>query len=245
MIACCRTSASTGPILRALSAATSPSRNADPCYPSKALVRQHRARLPQTLPSTQGSRAPALAGARLAWPAPSNQRRPGKSWPRTRVGGRRTGGFSENPGSSASLCHRTVNSLLSMLHDWLRRARAVPVRGQPVSWRAWNSQGFGGTAVLRQVSLSVHDGEFLTLVGPSGCGKSTLLRIIAGLEAQESGKVRIGGRSVDAMPPKRRDVAMVFQSYALYPYMTVAKNLALPLEMRRPAAMARLPLVGR
>jgi len=107
------------------------------------------------------------------------------------------------------------------------------------------SKSFGGTAVLRQVSLSVQDGEFLTLVGPSGCGKSTLLRIIAGLEAQDSGEVRIGGRNVDAVPPKRRDVAMVFQSYALYPYMTVAENLALPLEMRRLTRMARLPLLGR
>src|SRR5262245_23281941 len=107
------------------------------------------------------------------------------------------------------------------------------------------SKSFGGTAVLRQVLLSVQDGEFLTLVGPSGCGKSTLLRIIAGLEAQDSGEVRIGGRNVDAVPPKRRDVAMVFQSYALYPYMTVAENLALPLEMRRLTRMARLPLLGR
>jgi multiple sugar transport system ATP-binding protein len=78
-------------------------------------------------------------------------------------------------------------------------------------------KSFAGTAVLRGVSLAIVGGEFLTLVGPSGCGKSTLLRIIAGLETQDGGEIRIGGRSVDGVPPKRRDVAMVFQSYALYP----------------------------
>jgi multiple sugar transport system ATP-binding protein len=94
-------------------------------------------------------------------------------------------------------------------------------------------KSFAGTAILRGVSLAIVGGEFLTLVGPSGCGKSTMLRIIAGLETQDGGEIRIGGRSVDGVPPKRRDVAMVFQSYALYPYMTVRENLALPLEMRR------------
>ena len=107
------------------------------------------------------------------------------------------------------------------------------------------AKSFAGTAVLEGVSLDVDDGEFLTLVGPSGCGKSTLLRIIAGLDVQDRGEVRIAGRCVDSPPPKARDVAMVFQSYALYPYMTVAENLALPLEMRRLAAQARLPLIGR
>jgi multiple sugar transport system ATP-binding protein len=106
-------------------------------------------------------------------------------------------------------------------------------------------KSFAGTPVLRGVSLNIVDGEFLTLVGPSGCGKSTLLRIIAGLEAQDGGEIRIGGRLVDGVPPKRRDVAMVFQSYALYPYMTVRQNLALPLEMRRLRAIERLPLLGR
>src|SRR5262245_5272987 len=89
-------------------------------------------------------------------------------------------------------------------------------------------KSFAGTPILRGISLNIVDGEFLTLVGPSGCGKSTLLRIIAGLEAQDGGEIRIGGRLVDGVPPKRRDVAMVFQSYALYPYMTVRENLALP-----------------
>ena len=107
------------------------------------------------------------------------------------------------------------------------------------------SKSFGRTRVLRDVSLAVRDGEFLTLLGPSGCGKSTLLRIIAGLEHQDAGSVAIDGARVDDRMPKQRDVAMVFQSYALYPYMTVAENLALPLVMRRMSRAQRLPLVGR
>jgi multiple sugar transport system ATP-binding protein len=104
---------------------------------------------------------------------------------------------------------------------------------------------FGAVEVLKGVSLDITPGEFVTLVGPSGCGKSTLLRIIAGLERQDDGSVSIGGRSVDALRPKARDVAMVFQSYALYPYMTVRQNLALPLVMRRLDRWQRLPLIGR
>src|SRR5262245_38661832 len=95
------------------------------------------------------------------------------------------------------------------------------------------AKNFGAMAVLRGVSLDVAEGWFLPLLGPSGCGKSTLLRIIAGLETQDTGSVAIGGRAVDALRPKQRDVAMVFQSYALYPHMTVAQNLAVPLRMRR------------
>src|SRR5262249_32602720 len=81
-------------------------------------------------------------------------------------------------------------------------------------------------------------------LGPSGCGKSTLLRILAGLELQDAGSVSIGERVVDGLRPKRRDVAMVFQSYALYPHMTVASNMALPLRMRRLSGLRRLPLLG-
>lgn len=103
---------------------------------------------------------------------------------------------------------------------------------------------FGGTSVLNSVSLDVRDGEFLTLVGPSGCGKSTLLRIIAGLERQNFGSVAIDGKAVDAVRPKMRNVAMVFQSYALYPYMTAEENIALPLVMRKLTAWQRLPLIG-
>ena len=107
------------------------------------------------------------------------------------------------------------------------------------------TKSFGEVRALRGVSLSVRDGEFMTLLGPSGCGKSTLLRIVAGLEAQSGGSVSIGGENVDHRVPKERDVAMVFQSYALYPYMTVYENMALPLVMRRMTAAQRLPLVGR
>jgi multiple sugar transport system ATP-binding protein len=106
-------------------------------------------------------------------------------------------------------------------------------------------KSFGATRVLHDVELDIRDGEFLTLVGPSGCGKTTLLRIIAGLDHADRGSVHIGDQAVDRLPPKLRDVAMVFQSYALYPYMTVAQNMALPLVMRRMSAAQRLPLVGR
>src|SRR5438874_1427779 len=78
------------------------------------------------------------------------------------------------------------------------------------------------TRVLRSLSLDVLDGEFLTLLGPSGCGKSTLIRIVAGLEPQTAGSIAIDGVAVDRLLPKQRNVAMVFQSYALYPHMTVA-----------------------
>ncbi|WP_027532937.1 ABC transporter ATP-binding protein [Bradyrhizobium sp. WSM3983] len=107
------------------------------------------------------------------------------------------------------------------------------------------NKNYGQMSVLRGVSLSVADGEFLTLLGPSGCGKSTLLRILAGLEMQDAGSISIGEQVVDGLRPKRRDVAMVFQSYALYPHMTVASNMALPLRMRRFSAFQRLPVLGR
>jgi multiple sugar transport system ATP-binding protein len=102
---------------------------------------------------------------------------------------------------------------------------------------------FGRTRVLDGVDLDIHPGEFLTLVGPSGCGKSTLLRIIAGLEIQSAGTVSIAGRPVDHLRPSERDVAMVFQSYALYPHMSVAANIANPLELRRLKLIERLPIL--
>ena len=105
-------------------------------------------------------------------------------------------------------------------------------------------KGFGDIQVLNTVSLDVRPGEFISLVGPSGCGKSTLLRIIAGLEKQDSGSVSIGGSPVDELMPKERDVAMVFQNYALYPHMTVQQNISLPLEMSRLSWMQRLLIVG-
>ncbi|MEB3245095.1 MAG: ABC transporter ATP-binding protein [Vampirovibrionales bacterium] len=94
------------------------------------------------------------------------------------------------------------------------------------------SCAFEGKTVLNDVSLSVNDGEFLVIVGPSGCGKSTLLRIIAGLTPPSSGEVMIGETAVNAVAPKDRDVAMVFQNYALYPHMSVMENLAFALKMR-------------
>jgi multiple sugar transport system ATP-binding protein len=104
---------------------------------------------------------------------------------------------------------------------------------------------FGQHVALKGVDLEILDGEFLTLVGPSGCGKTTLLRIIAGLERQSTGNIHIGKRVVDELPPSQRDVAMVFQSYALYPHMTVWQNIALPLIMRRLNFIRRFPLIGK
>ncbi|MCC8428468.1 ABC transporter ATP-binding protein [Reyranella aquatilis] len=105
-------------------------------------------------------------------------------------------------------------------------------------------KNFGPVEVLKDISLEIADGEFLTLLGPSGCGKSTLLRIIAGLERNDAGAIVIGGRRVDDLPARDRDIAMVFQSYALYPHMTVAQNIGLPLSMRRMNVWQRLPWIG-
>jgi ABC-type sugar transport system ATPase subunit len=91
----------------------------------------------------------------------------------------------------------------------------------------------GGPFAVRDFSLHVNDGEFVVLVGPSGCGKTTVLRLIAGLEQPTTGDIRIGGRSVKAISPRDRNVAMVFQDYALYPHMSVRENLAFGLRMRR------------
>jgi multiple sugar transport system ATP-binding protein len=105
------------------------------------------------------------------------------------------------------------------------------------------SKSFGPLKVLSDIDLSIPDGEFLTLVGPSGCGKSTLIRIIAGLEPQSAGSIRIDGASIDHLRPHERRVAMVFQSYALYPHMSVFSNIALPLTMSNLGLHERLPLV--
>lgn len=94
------------------------------------------------------------------------------------------------------------------------------------------TKSFGKTAVLHGIDIAMRDGEFVVLVGPSGCGKSTLLRMIAGLESVTSGDIRIGGQVVNDVPPRSRDIAMVFQDYALYPHKTVAENIAFGLRMR-------------
>jgi multiple sugar transport system ATP-binding protein len=93
-------------------------------------------------------------------------------------------------------------------------------------------KSYGPTAVIHGVDISITDGEFVVLVGPSGCGKSTLLRMIAGLENITGGQIAIGERVVNNLPPKERDIAMVFQNYALYPHMTVAANMAFSMKLR-------------
>ena len=98
--------------------------------------------------------------------------------------------------------------------------------------------------VLNNINLEGNPGEFVSLVGPSGCGKSTLLRVIAGLTNFDSGEVFIGKRQVNELPPKERNIAMVFQNYALYPHMTVAENIATPLLMSRLGLLERQPYVG-
>jgi multiple sugar transport system ATP-binding protein len=116
----------------------------------------------------------------------------------------------------------------------LARAAQGAVRIRGVTKR------FGETLVLDGVELDIAAGEFVTILGPSGCGKSTLLRIVAGLETQTTGSVAIDGAAMDGLAPNARDIAMVFQSYALYPHLTVAENIAVPLRMRRMSATQRL-----
>jgi ABC-type sugar transport system ATPase subunit len=94
-------------------------------------------------------------------------------------------------------------------------------------------KSFGSSAVVRDLTLTVRDGEFFTFVGPSGCGKSTILNMIAGLEPVSAGEILFDGKVINGLSPKERDVAMVFQSYALYPHMTVRGNIAFPLVMQR------------
>jgi len=99
---------------------------------------------------------------------------------------------------------------------------------------------FGDVTVVQQLDLAVHEGEFVVLLGESGCGKSTTLRMVAGLESVSEGQIRIGGRDVTALPPMSRDIAMVFQNYALYPHMDVAQNMSFALSLAgRPAAEIR------
>lgn len=104
-------------------------------------------------------------------------------------------------------------------------------------------KAFGAVQVLKDINISVRDGEFLTLVGPSGCGKSTLIRIIAGLETQTSGSISVDGQPLDHLRPHERKLSMVFQSYALYPHMSVFDNIAVPLTIQHLNLFERLPLL--
>ena len=108
------------------------------------------------------------------------------------------------------------------------------VRFQQVSKTYPPRRGAKPVQVLQQLDLAIEDGEFLVLVGPSGCGKSTLLRLLAGLEAPSGGEITVGGRPVSGLRPAQRDVAMVFQSYALYPHLSVADNIGFGLRRSRP-----------
>src|SRR6476660_4225585 len=94
-------------------------------------------------------------------------------------------------------------------------------------------KSFGSTKVIHGISFDIQDGEFMVLVGPSGCGKSTLLRMLAGLEEITAGTISIDGRPVNDVDSKDRDIAMVFQSYALYPHMTVRDNMGFSLRLRK------------
>ena len=104
---------------------------------------------------------------------------------------------------------------------------------------------FGAVKVIHDISIDIADGEFVALVGPSGCGKSTLLRMIAGLEEVTDGAIRIGERDVSNLPPRDRDIAMVFQNYALYPHMTVADNMGFALKLKKADAASTATKVNR
>ncbi|MGE7368143.1 ABC transporter ATP-binding protein [Neorhizobium sp. NPDC001467] len=106
------------------------------------------------------------------------------------------------------------------------------------------TKSFGDNHILKGISLEAEAGEFIALVGPSGCGKSTLLRIVAGLEGADSGEIVAGGRDLTRLVAAERNVAMVFQSYALYPHLTAGQNIAVPLAMRNLTSMQRLPIIG-
>ena len=94
------------------------------------------------------------------------------------------------------------------------------------------TKAWGGFTAVKRQSLEIRDGEFMVLLGPSGCGKTTTMRMIAGLEEPSSGDILIGGRRVNDLPPRERDIAMVFQSYGLYPHMNVGDNIGYPLKLR-------------
>ncbi|MDC8757324.1 putative 2-aminoethylphosphonate ABC transporter ATP-binding protein [Janthinobacterium fluminis] len=121
-------------------------------------------------------------------------------------------------------------------------APAQPSGTAPGDWLRIDqvSKSFGAARVLNDVTLPVRQGEFLCLLGPSGCGKTTLLRILAGLEAQDGGRILMGGRDIGVLPPAQRDYGIVFQSYALFPNLTVAENVAYALRTPRRQRAARV-----
>lgn len=106
------------------------------------------------------------------------------------------------------------------------------------------AKSYGGNTILKNIAFEAEAGEFIALVGPSGCGKSTLLRIVAGLDHADHGNIAIAGRDVSRVRAADRNIAMVFQSYALYPHLTAGQNIAVPLAMRWLTAMQRLPFIG-
>lgn len=106
------------------------------------------------------------------------------------------------------------------------------------------SKSYGSAHILDDVTIEAEEGEFIALVGPSGCGKTTLLRIAAGLDHGDEGGVWMDGRDITADHPTDRNVAMVFQSYALYPHLSVAQNIAVALAMRDMSMLERLPFFG-
>src|SRR6185437_7089601 len=107
------------------------------------------------------------------------------------------------------------------------------------------SKYFGATCVVDDLSLEIDNGEFVVLLGPSGCGKTTTLRMLAGLETVTSGDIYIDGEQVNNVPTQHRDLAMVFQSYALYPHMTIAENIGYPLRVRKLQHAERVERVNR
>src|SRR5690242_4373880 len=127
------------------------------------------------------------------------------------------------------------SSSLSFSGTWFRVScggRSRVRRMAELSLRNVSKTYPGGVKAVDDLSLEITDGQFAVLLGPSGCGKSTALRMIAGLETADQGDVVIGGRRVNNVPPQKRDTAFVFQSYALYPHMTVAGNMGFGLKMR-------------
>src|SRR5439155_339691 len=182
-------------------------------------------------PGGLGRGAPAARRPRARWGA-----RPGAALSHDRARDPAGGAVDpprplQQPGRDRALARahaaRTPGRLPRAARRRLCRRRALMARAEfeRVSKR------FDDVVALADFTLAVEDGELVTVLGPSGCGKSTLLRLTAGLEALSSGSIRVGGRPIERLAPHERDVAMVFQSYALYPHMTVRGNIEFPLRL--------------